>query len=169
MFVNRSFTGVIGLNNVGTNEDSEIDFWDGKAPRWTLGAVYILPLGMYVGKNLGSFLCSTDVTSYCDFGGLSLRDLLELIALPEANWNYSNTIVSWVRIVLDMIIFSVGYFLLGVNEWIDMGYFIGSFDSTRNDMGVTFLVLTVEWIKFDSDIFVKNSNDSPPLTRTAEM
>ena len=50
------------------------------------------------------------------FGVLSLRDFLESITLPEANYNDSNTMFSWVGIVLDINIFSMGDFVLSVNE-----------------------------------------------------
>ena len=111
----------------------------------------------------------TYVTSYCDLGVLSLRDLLESISLPEANYNDSNRIFPWVRIVLDINIFSMGNFVLSVNEWIDLGCFIVSFDSTSDDMGGPCVDLTVEWIMIDSEIFVKNLNDFPPLYWTPEM
>ena len=63
----------------------------------------------------------------------------------------------------------MGNFVLSVNEWIDLGCFIVSFDSTSDDMGGPGVGLTVEWIMIDSEIFVKNLNDSPPLYCIAEM
>ena len=88
LFFNKRFTCISRLNNVCSNEYSELDFWDGKAPGWTLAYGKRLPLGPYVGKELGLFVCSIDVTSYCNLGVLSIRDLLRSIALPEADWNY---------------------------------------------------------------------------------
>ena len=71
--------------------------------------------------------------------------------------------------MLGVIIFSVGDFVLSVNEEIDLGSFIGYFESTRNGMGGPCAGLIVECIMIDSEIFVKNLNKSPPLSSTAQI
>ena len=73
------------MNTFFFNEYSELEFLGRKATGLTLENVKRLPLGPYVGKDIGLFLCSIDVTSYFNLGVLSIRGLLGSIALPEAD------------------------------------------------------------------------------------
>ena len=69
---------------VGPNEGYEIGVRDGKVTGPILGAVEKLQVDIYDGIELGSFLCSTGVTTYLYLGGSSLRDSHGSIDIPEA-------------------------------------------------------------------------------------
>ena len=57
----------------------------------------------------------------------------------------------------------MGNFVRSVNEWIYLGYFIGCFDGTSNDMGDTCVGMIVEGIIIESEISINNFNDSSPV------
>ena len=46
----------------------------------------------------------------------------------------------------------MGDFVLSVNEWIYLGYFIESFETTRNDMGGPCVDMKVELTMIDYEI-----------------
>ena len=128
-----------------------------------------LALSTYDELDLGYFLCSTDVTSYCDLGISSLRDLLGSIYRPKFGWKDPNTIGLWYRIPIYKILLYKDYFLLIVNEWIELISFIGYFDGTRNDVDGTFVCMKLGSTLIASDISVNNLNKSSPVSCWSEI
>ena len=71
--------------------------------------------------------------------------------------------------VVDKIIFCIGGFLLGTLERRDLGYFVGSFEGTVDDVGVTCVGLLVVRIMTDSEIDSMKFNHSLSVSCKSEM
>ena len=71
--------------------------------------------------------------------------------------------------MVGIMIFCIGGFLLSVLAGRDLGYFVGSFEGTVNDVGVTCVGLLVGRIMTDSEIDSMKFNHSLSVSCKSEM